>query len=133
MGCQQSGQYVLSYIPAPSVRPKPNLHTAITRRRRFGIIGIGITAVVMNIRLGVTILGPVSRLHLPPEEDDDPHQEGAAHNQRGSQCRQIPQHAGPFPSEFGALLSYLALSPIPATGWTRGLPSGRLDPPARRA
>src|SRR5262245_9072634 len=34
----------------------------------------------------------------------------------------------PFPSEFGALLSYLALSPIPATGWARGLLSGRLDP-----
>src|SRR5215813_340086 len=116
MGCQQSGQYVLSYIPAPSVRPKPNLDTPITRRRRFGIIGIGITAVVMNIRLGVMILGPVARPQLPPEEEDHAHQEGPTHNQRGSQCRQIPKHAAPFPSEFGVSLSYLALSPIPATG-----------------
>src|SRR5262245_15146098 len=102
--------------PRRAFGPKPNLDTPITRRRRFGIIGIGITAVVMNIRLGVMILGPVARPQLPPEEEDHAHQEGPTHNQRGSQCRQIPKHAAPFPSEFGVSLSYLALSPIPATG-----------------
>jgi hypothetical protein len=44
----------------------------------------------MNISLGVTIRGAVPRSHLPPEEENHPDQEGAAHNQWWSQCCKIP-------------------------------------------
>ena len=113
MGCHQSGRDSLSYIPRREFG-LPNLHTAITRRRCFGIswfgiISIGITAVVRNICLGVPIRGPVPSTQLSPEEEDDPQQEGAAHNQRGGQCRQIPHAGPPFPVEFGPSLSLLVL------------------------
>src|SRR5262245_3976983 len=119
--------------PRRAFGPKPNLDTPITRRRRFGIIGIGITAVVMNIRLGVMILGPVARPQLPPEEEDHAHQEGPTHNQRGSQCRQIPKHAGPFPVRVRRVALLPGIVTHPSDWVSPGLPSGWLDPARRRA
>jgi hypothetical protein len=48
----------------------------------------------MNISLSVRIRRLAPRSHLPPEEQNHPDQEGGAHNQRRSQCRQILEHAG---------------------------------------
>jgi hypothetical protein len=45
----------------------------MTYRDRFGIIGIGISAVIMNLSLSFTILGPGPRSHLPAEEENHPH------------------------------------------------------------
>jgi hypothetical protein len=47
----------------------------------------------MNISLSVRIRRLAPRSHLPPEEQNHPDQEGGAHNQRRSQCRQILEHA----------------------------------------
>src|SRR5262249_15657038 len=114
--------------PRRAFGPKPNLDTPITRRRRFGIIGIGITAVVMNIRLGVMILGPVARPQLPPEEEDHAHQEGPTHNQRGSQCRQIPKHAGPFPVRARRVALVAGMVAQRGDWVSAGLPSAWLNP-----
>ena len=63
------------------------------------IISIGITAVIMNISLGVRIRGPAPRSHLPPEEQHHPDQEGDADNQWRGQRRKILEHPlSPFPA-----------------------------------
>ena len=47
----------------------------------------------MNISLGVRIRGLAPRSRLPPQEQNQPDQEGGAHYQGRSQCRQILEHA----------------------------------------
>ena len=48
----------------------------------------------MNISTAIVICWAAAATHLPAQEESHPDQEGPAHNQWRSQCRQILEHAG---------------------------------------